>query len=120
MPRALILATNLTTTQTWHGHSAFPIEAGDAKLLIDPFLSDNPSRDNGWSGYLTGKNSTQGLMHALCVHETSPFSRNTMSLRFSYDTPATMKRHAHGDTGDLRWDSRGRLKRGPVHRGASQ
>ncbi len=27
---------------------------------IDPFLSDNPSRDNGWSGYLTGKNSTQG------------------------------------------------------------
>jgi hypothetical protein len=30
------------------------------KILIDPFLSDNPSRDNGWSGYLTGKNSTQG------------------------------------------------------------
>ena len=23
-------------------------------------LSDNPSRDNGWSGYLAGKNSTQG------------------------------------------------------------
>ena len=35
-------------------------EAGEAKILIDPFLSDNPSRDNGWSGYLTGKNSTQG------------------------------------------------------------
>ena len=46
--------------QTWHGHSAFRIEAGEAKILIDPFLSDNPSRDNGWSGYLTGKNSTQG------------------------------------------------------------
>ena len=30
------------------------------QILIDPFLSDNPSRDNGWSGYLTGKNSTQG------------------------------------------------------------
>ncbi len=55
MPRALILATNLTTAQTWHGHSAFAIEAGEAKIL-----SDNPSRDNGWSGYLTGKNSTQG------------------------------------------------------------
>jgi len=39
--------------QTWHGHSAFRIEAGEAKILIDPFLSDNPSRDNGWSGYLT-------------------------------------------------------------------
>ena len=36
------------------------IEAGAAKILIDPFLSDNLSRDNGRSGYLTGKNSTQG------------------------------------------------------------
>ncbi len=46
--------------QTWRGHSAFRIEAGEAQILIDPFLSDNPSRDNEWSGYLTGKNSTQG------------------------------------------------------------
>jgi L-ascorbate metabolism protein UlaG (beta-lactamase superfamily) len=46
--------------QTWHGHSAFRIEAGEAKILIDPFLSDNPSGGLGWSGYLTGKNSTQG------------------------------------------------------------
>ncbi len=33
---------------------------GAAKFLIDPFLSDNPSWDNGWSSYLTGKNSIQG------------------------------------------------------------
>jgi len=46
--------------QTWHGHSAFRIEAGAAKILIDPFLSANPSWDKGWSGYLAGKNSTQG------------------------------------------------------------
>jgi L-ascorbate metabolism protein UlaG (beta-lactamase superfamily) len=46
--------------QTWHGHSAFRIAAGEAKILIDPFLSNNLSRDNGRSGYLTGKNSTQG------------------------------------------------------------
>jgi hypothetical protein len=39
---------------TWHGHSAFRIEAGAAKILIDPFLSDKPSWDKGWSGYLTG------------------------------------------------------------------
>jgi len=45
---------------TWLGHSAFRIEAGGAKILIDPFVSDIPSRDNGWSGYFTGKNSTQG------------------------------------------------------------
>ena len=45
---------------TWDGHSAFRIEAGAAKILIDPFLSNNPSRDNGWSGYLADKKSTQG------------------------------------------------------------
>ena len=36
------------------------IEAGAAKILIDPFLSDNLSRDNGRSAYLTGRNSKQG------------------------------------------------------------
>jgi Beta-lactamase superfamily domain len=46
--------------QTWHGHSAFRIEASEAKILIDPFLSDNPSWGKGWSGDLAGKNSTQG------------------------------------------------------------
>ena len=45
---------------TWHSHSAFRIEVGAAKSLIDPFLSDYLSRDNGRSGYLTGKNSKQG------------------------------------------------------------
>ncbi len=30
--------------QTWHGHSAFRIKAGEAKISIDPFLCDNPSR----------------------------------------------------------------------------
>jgi L-ascorbate metabolism protein UlaG (beta-lactamase superfamily) len=46
--------------QTWHGYFAFRIEAGEAKILIDPFLSDNPSGDNGWRGCLTDKKSTQG------------------------------------------------------------
>ena len=34
---------------TWHGHSAFRIEAGAAKIMIDPFLSDNPSWHKGSS-----------------------------------------------------------------------
>jgi L-ascorbate metabolism protein UlaG (beta-lactamase superfamily) len=34
--------------------------AAAAKILIDPFLSDNPSGDKGLSGCLTGENSTQG------------------------------------------------------------
>jgi L-ascorbate metabolism protein UlaG (beta-lactamase superfamily) len=46
--------------QTLRSSSAFRIEAGEARILIDPFLSDNPSRENGWSGCLTSKNSTRG------------------------------------------------------------
>lgn len=57
---AIFVQETIPMKQTWHGHSAVRIEAGEAKILIDPFLSDNPSRNNGWSGYLTGKNSTQG------------------------------------------------------------
>jgi L-ascorbate metabolism protein UlaG (beta-lactamase superfamily) len=45
---------------TWHGHSAFCIEAGAAKLLIDPFLSDNPVLGQRRIGYLAAKNSTHG------------------------------------------------------------
>ena len=45
---------------TWHGNCAFRIEAGAAKILIDPFLSDSPSWDKGWIGYSAGENSTQG------------------------------------------------------------
>jgi L-ascorbate metabolism protein UlaG (beta-lactamase superfamily) len=36
--------------QTWHGHSAFRIEAGEARIWIVPFLSDNPFRNNRWGG----------------------------------------------------------------------
>jgi L-ascorbate metabolism protein UlaG (beta-lactamase superfamily) len=45
---------------TWHGQSAFRIEAGAAESLIDPFLSNNPFWDKGRIGYLASKNSTQG------------------------------------------------------------
>ena len=60
MKAARITEETIPMKQTWHGHSAFRIEAGEAKILSDPFLSDNPSRDNERRGYLTGKNSTQG------------------------------------------------------------
>jgi L-ascorbate metabolism protein UlaG (beta-lactamase superfamily) len=45
---------------TWCGHSAFRIEAGAAKILIDPFLSDNPSWDKGRTGRRAGEDSTRG------------------------------------------------------------
>ena len=45
---------------TGYGHSAFRIEAGAAKILIDPFLSDNPSWDKEWIGCRAGEDSSQG------------------------------------------------------------
>lgn len=45
---------------TWYGHSASRIEAGAAKILIAPFLSDNPSWDKGWIGCRAGEDSTRG------------------------------------------------------------
>jgi L-ascorbate metabolism protein UlaG (beta-lactamase superfamily) len=45
---------------TSYRHSAFRIEASAAKILIDAFLSDNPSWDKGWIGSRAGEDSTQG------------------------------------------------------------
>src|SRR5215471_7361534 len=36
------------------------IEAGAANILIDPFLSDNPSWHKGWIGSRAGEDSTRG------------------------------------------------------------
>ena len=47
---------------TWYGHSAFRIEAGGATILIDPFLSGNPSWGKGWEG------PAEGVTHVLLTH----------------------------------------------------
>ena len=49
---------------TWYGHSAFRIEVGAAKILIDPFLSDNPSWKRGW------EEPAQGVTHCLRMATT--------------------------------------------------
>ena len=36
---------------TWYGHSAFRVETDGARILIDPFLTGNPS----WSGAGKGR-----------------------------------------------------------------
>ena len=36
------------------------VEADAAKIAIDPFQSDNPSRDKGWIGCRADEDSTQG------------------------------------------------------------
>jgi L-ascorbate metabolism protein UlaG (beta-lactamase superfamily) len=47
---------------SWYGHSAFRVEAGDARILIDPFLTGNPSWKDGWEG------PSQGITHVLLTH----------------------------------------------------
>jgi L-ascorbate metabolism protein UlaG (beta-lactamase superfamily) len=47
---------------TWYGHSAFRVEAGDAKILIDPYLTDNPSWGKPWEG------PAEGVTHVLLTH----------------------------------------------------
>jgi len=47
---------------TWFGHSAFAIESGKAKILIDPFLSQNPSWGRGW------EDAAEGTTHVLLTH----------------------------------------------------
>ncbi|MCC5777607.1 metal-dependent hydrolase [Nitratireductor sp. B36] len=47
---------------TWYGHSAFRVDAGDAHILIDPFLSGNPSWNGGW------EEPAEGVTHVLLTH----------------------------------------------------
>ncbi|WP_269929525.1 metal-dependent hydrolase [Aminobacter sp. HY435] len=47
---------------TWYGHSAFRIEAAGATILIDPFLSGNPSWGKPW------QEAAEGATHVLLTH----------------------------------------------------
>ena len=47
---------------TWFGQSAFRIEAGGATILLDPFLTGNPTWDGGWEG------PAEGATHVLLTH----------------------------------------------------
>jgi L-ascorbate metabolism protein UlaG (beta-lactamase superfamily) len=47
---------------TWYGHSAFKIKAGGASILIDPFLTGNPSWNKGWAEV------AEGVTHVLLTH----------------------------------------------------
>lgn len=47
---------------TWYGHSAFRIDHEDKAILIDPFLSGNPSWEGGW------EEPAEGVTHVLLTH----------------------------------------------------
>ncbi len=47
---------------TWFGHSAFRVDIADARILIDPYLKENPS----WNG--TIEEAAQGATHVIVTH----------------------------------------------------
>ena len=47
---------------TWYGHSAFRVDSGNVKILIDPFLSGNPSWGKSW------EEPADGVTHVLLTH----------------------------------------------------
>ena len=66
---------------TWYGHSAFRIDVADRAILIDPFLSGNPSWDGGW------EDPASGITHVLLTHghddhigDTADILKNTGAM----------------------------------------
>jgi len=47
---------------TWHGHSAFTVESGGNKILIDPFITGNPAATE------TVAQVAKGVTHVLITH----------------------------------------------------
>jgi L-ascorbate metabolism protein UlaG (beta-lactamase superfamily) len=59
---------------TWFGHSAFRVEAGGAKVLIDPYLTDNPSWGKPW------EQPAAGVTHVLLTHGHSDHIGNAAEI----------------------------------------
>ena len=51
--------------KTWFGHSCFRIDTGKSSLLIDPFLTGNPTFED--SGH-TVREVTKGVTHVALTH----------------------------------------------------
>ena len=59
---------------TWYGHSAFRIEAGEATIMIDPFLEGNPAWNGGWEG------PAEGTTHLLLTHGHNDHVGNALDI----------------------------------------
>ena len=60
---------------TWLGHSAFRLETGKAKILIDPFFTGNPA----FAGQ-DAKDAASGITHILLTHGHGDHVGDTIKL----------------------------------------
>ncbi len=59
---------------TWFGHSAFRIEFGDCRVMIDPFLTGNPSFKGD------AKKAWEGATHVLLSHGHADHMGDTVDI----------------------------------------
>ncbi len=59
---------------TWYGHSAFRVELGDNKILIDPFLEGGPWWKGGW------QEPAESCTHVLLTHGHNDHVGNTLEI----------------------------------------
>jgi L-ascorbate metabolism protein UlaG (beta-lactamase superfamily) len=59
---------------TWFGHSAFRVETGNSIIMIDPFLSDNPT----WNGSV--EDAANGATHVVLTHGHSDHIGDTVDI----------------------------------------
>jgi len=62
---------------TWFGHSCIRIDAGKSSILIDPFLTGNPTFEN--SG-LTVREASKGVTHVALTHGHEDHTGDTVVI----------------------------------------
>ncbi len=60
---------------TWYGHSAFLVETGANRILIDPFLTGNASWGKGW------EEVAAGVTHILLTHGHGDHFGDTIAIQ---------------------------------------
>lgn len=68
---------------TWYGHSAFRVETGNARILIDPFFSGNPVFQDDWRA-----GAVDGLTHIALTHGHGDHIGDTVAI--ARETGATV------------------------------
>ena len=59
---------------TWFGHSAFRVEFGNTRIMIDPFLTGNPT----FKGH--AQEAAQGCTHVLLTHGHGDHTGDTLAI----------------------------------------